>query len=93
MLGDRFIKYPLCRNSRIYFISYTFFTTINIIWLYLIINNHRGYIHFQINDPTIKFILSVAFLIITGIIARCGCLRDVQPAEDTLSNTLVYNEI
>ena len=93
MLGDRFIKYPLCRNSCIYFISYTFFTTINIIWLYLIINNHRGYIHFSENDSTIKFILTLAFITVTAVIARCGCLRDVQPAEDTLSNTLTYDEI
>lgn len=58
-----------------------------IIWLYLIIYNRRGYIHFSDNDSTIKFILTLAFITVTAVIARCGCLRDVQPAEDTLSNT------
>ena len=92
-MGDPFMNYPCCRNSCIYFGAYTCFTTINIIWLYLIIYNHRGYIHFQTNDPIIKFILTIAFLIITGIIARCGCLRDVQPVKNTLFNTLTYDEI
>ena len=88
MLGDRFMNYPCCRNSCIYFASYIFFTGANMIWLYLITYN-RGYIHFSENDSTIKFILTIAFIITTGIIARCGCIRDKETITD--DNLLQYN--
>ena len=89
MLGDRFMNYPCCKNSCIYFASYIFFTSVNIIWLYFISFNNRGYIHFSENEPTIKFLLTLAFITITAVIARCGCIRDEETTTD--NNLLLYN--
>lgn len=89
MSGDRFMSYPCCRNSCIYFASYVFFTSVNIIWLYLISFNNRGYIHFSENDSTIKFILTFVVIITTAVIARCGCIRDEETTMD--NNLLSYD--
>ena len=87
-MGDRFMNYPFCRKSCIYISSYIFFTSINGFWIYLITYNNRGYINFEQNDTTIKFILSFVIIMVTFTIARCGCIRDNLNIDD--NNLLVY---
>ena len=88
MIRDRFMTYPFCRQSCIYIASYIFFTSINCFWIYIITYNVRGYINFGQNDPTIKFILSMSIIIITAIMARCGCICDTLTIDD--NNFLSY---
>ena len=91
MIVDKFMDYPCCKTSCIYISSYVFFTSINILWFYLIFNSHGTYIHFTNNDSTIKFILTFPIFLISATLARCCCICDKEYIHEEDSNLLTYN--
>lgn len=94
MIVDKFMGYPCCRSSCIYISSYVFFTSVNILWFYLIFNSHGIYIHFTNNDSTIKFILTFPIFFISAVITRCCCMRDtldISEDENLLTYKPAYN--
>ena len=64
-----FFEYPLCRNNFIYYFSYFFFISFNILgFIYL-------YNYKEIQDyPILLLILGSSVIFFTSIISRCICL-------------------